>query len=300
MLGALSLVVLMLVAGLVVQRLGSFPENASETLNRFVIQVCVPAMVLVLVPRLRLGPELALLAVTPWLLTALSIPLVFAAGRLFRWDPGTRAALLLCVPLGNTSFIGYPMVGALLGEDHVPLAVVYDQLGSFFLLSSYGLLVVARYSGEEEPTFGSVARRMLRFPPFVALLLALVPVEHPAWLDAALERVGAALVPVAMFAVALKMKLRWPEQRSALAFGLLAKMVLLPALALLLARLTGAPEPVLRVNVMESAMPPMITAGALAVSAGLAPELAAALVGWGIVLSIVSLPVLTMLLERLS
>jgi len=37
-------------------------------------------------------------------------------------------------------------------------------------------------------------------------------------------------------------------------------------------------------------MPSMITAGALAAAAGLAPELAAALVGYGIVLSLATLP----------
>lgn len=296
MLSAMTLVIAMLVAGLVVQRLGTFPENAAETLNRFVIQICVPALVLVLVPKLHVSADLGLLAATPWLLTALSIPLVLLVCRAFGFGNGVRAALLLCIPLGNTSFIGYPMIGALLGEDRVPLAVVYDQLGSFFLLSSYGLFVVARHEGTEVPTVRTVAVRMLRFPPFVALLLALVPWPHPEWLDEALRRVGQALVPIAMFAVALKMKLRWPPERGALVVGLAAKMVLLPAIALLIGRAVGAPTDVLRVNVLESAMPPMITAGALAITAGLAPELAAALVGWGIVLSIGTLPLWAFLL----
>lgn len=296
MLGAMTLVVSMLLAGLLVQRLESFPENAAETLNRFVIQICVPAMVLLMVPKLRITPDLLLLAVTPWVLTALAIPLVLGASRAFGWPPGVQAALLLCVPLGNTSFIGYPMIGALLGEDKVPLAVVFDQLGSFILLSSYGLFVVARYEGTDPPTFRTIAMRMLRFPPFIALLVALLPIPHPVWLDAALRRVGEALVPIAMFAVALKMKLRWPKERSALVLGLVTKMILLPAVALAMARAAGVPADVLRVNVMEAAMPPMITAGALAIAGGLAPELAAALVGWGIVFSIGTLPLWAFLL----
>jgi predicted permease len=43
-------------------------------------------------------------------------------------------------------------------------------------------------------------------------------------------------------------------------------------------------------SVLESAMPPMITAGALAISHRLAPGLAAALVGYGTVLALLSLP----------
>jgi len=295
-LSALSLIAVVFAAGLVVQRLGSFPPDAAETLNRFVIQICVPAMVLVLVPRLRFAPELVVLAVTPWILTAISIPLVLGASKLLGFSEGTKAALLLCVPLGNTSFVGYPLIEALLGRSEVPLAVVYDQLGSFVLLSSYGLIVVARYSGTESPSARAIAMRILKFPPFVALLLALVPVAHPAWLDAALERIGSALVPIAMFAVALKMKIGWPSERGALVVGLTAKMVVLPLLGLGIARLAHADERVIRVSVLESAMPPMITACALAASAGFAPELAASLAAYGIVLSLVSVPIVAALL----
>jgi predicted permease len=73
-------------------------------------------------------------------------------------------------------------------------------------------------------------------------------------------------------------------------------MLALPALAFVVASLGGATPDVLRVAVLESAMPPMVTAGALAAAAGLAPELAAALVGYGILLSLVTLPVIHALL----
>lgn len=295
-LSALSMIALVFAAGLVVQKLGSFPADASETLNRFVIQICVPAMVLVLVPKLRVTPELAVLAITPWVLTAVSIPLVVLVSRALSFSEQTKAALLLCVPLGNTSFVGYPLIEALLGRDAVPLAVVYDQLGSFVLLSSYGLVVVARYSGTTTPTVREIGFRILRFPPFVALLLALVPVPHPEWLDHALERVGSALVPIAMFAVALKMKIGWPRERGALVVGLVSKMVVLPLLGYAIARAVNADPRVLRVSVLESAMPPMITACALAASAGFAPELAASMAAYGIVISLVSVPVTAMLL----
>jgi predicted permease len=51
--------------------------------------------------------------------------------------------------------------------------------------------------------------------------------------------------------------------------------------------------------VLESAMPPMITAAALAISHNLAPRLAAAMVGYGILLSLATLPAWTWLLRLL-
>jgi malate permease and related proteins len=45
-----------------------------------------------------------------------------------------------------------------------------------------------------------------------------------------------------------------------------------------------------RTTVLESAMPSMVTAGALAISHDLAPRLAAAMVGYGLLLSLLTLP----------
>jgi predicted permease len=51
-----------------------------------------------------------------------------------------------------------------------------------------------------------------------------------------------------------------------------------------------------RVSVFEAGMGPMITAGALAIIAGLEPELMASMVGLGIALSFLTLPVLFQML----
>ena len=76
----------------------------------------------------------------------------------------------------------------------------------------------------------------------------------------------------------------------AFAYGLVAKLLLMPLLALGLCVLLGLDGAMRAAAVYETAMPPMITAGALLSLAGLAPELAAALVGFGIVLSMATLP----------
>ena len=49
-------------------------------------------------------------------------------------------------------------------------------------------------------------------------------------------------------------------------------------------------QPTLEVVVIESAMPTMITAAALAIVAGLAPRLAAAMVGYGLLLAMITVP----------
>ena len=75
-----------------------------------------------------------------------------------------------------------------------------------------------------------------------------------------------------------------------LATGLLLKLLVMPALAWLLVPLLGLHGDMARATVLEAAMPSMVTAGALAIAHNLAPRLAAAMVGYGLLLSLLTLP----------
>jgi len=290
---AFALILAMLGLGMLFARLRALPDNAAETLNKVVLYVCLPAAVLTYVPRLQLDASLLGLMATPWLLMLATWALVSLATRVFGFARDVHAVLLICVALANSSFIGYPMLRALLGDAALPYAVVYDQFGTFLLLSTFGLLVLARYSGDRPPTAVQVLGRIGRFPPLWALLFALLlmPAQPPSWIGTALKQLADAMLPLVMLAVGLSIQLRLRrEELRPLAVGLLLKLLVLPALALPLSWALGMQGLMLKANVLESAMPTMITAAALAISHRLAPRLAAALVGYGIVLSLVTLP----------
>ncbi|HET6397050.1 MAG TPA: AEC family transporter [Pseudoxanthomonas sp.] len=300
---AFALILAMLALGMVLARTTLLPPNAAETLNRVVLYVCLPAAVLLYVPRLHLQWSLLGVAATPWLLMGATWLLVSLAARAWKFGRDEYAALLLCVGLCNSSFIGYPMVRALLGEHAVQYAVVYDQFGTFLLLSTVGLYVCARYGGDAPPGAREMALRVARFPPFWALLfgLSLMPEQPPEWIASGLRRLADAMLPLVMLAVGLSIQLRLPrDELRPLATGLALRLLVLPALALPLSLLFGMPQAMLRANVLESAMPSMVSAAALAMAHGLAPRLCAALVGYGIVLSLLTLPGWAWLLARLA
>ena len=292
-LDALLFVLLMLALGYGCARLRLFPDNTAEVLNLFALYLCLPAAVLRFVPKLQFSADIAVVALVPWLVLALSVALIVPLARMLKLRDEERAVLLLCVPLGNTSFLGYPLTEALLGRDALPYAVIYDQFGSFLILTTWGLWILARYGGDARPTPMMMLRKVLRFPPFLALVLALtlMPAEPPALITNALAKLSDTLLPIAVLAVGLSLKLRLPRDEIApLGLGLVLKLALLPAAVFALTALRHDSTTSAAVSVLETAMPPMITAGALAISHRLAPSLAAALVGYGTVLSLVTLP----------
>jgi predicted permease len=300
---AFALILTMLGLGMLFSRLRALPDSSAEVLNRVVLLVCLPAAVLTYVPRLQLDTSLIGLMLTPWLLMVATLVLVGLATRVFGFARDVHAVLLICVALANSSFIGYPMVRALLGDHALPYAVVYDQFGTFVLLSTFGLYVIARYSGDTPPSARQVLKRIAGFPPLWALLFALtlMPVQPPAWIGAGLKQLADAMLPLVMLAVGLSIRLRLSrDELTPLGVGLLLKLVVMPALALPIAWAFGLQGQMLQVNVLESAMPSMITAAALAISHRLAPRLAAAMVGYGILLSLATLPAWVWVLDRIA
>jgi len=296
---SLLVVGLCLAAGLGLRWVPSFPAaTAAAVLNAFVLYVPLPALILVQVPRLAqvgVGADVLAPLLVPWILLVFSVVVVLAAARAFGWSRPTTAALLLLVPLGNTSFLGIPLTSAWLGPDAVPYAVLYDQLGSFLALTIYGALIIARYSGaadEPLPQMGRLAKKVVLFPPFIALVVAVVLALTlrdglSPLVSGALEQIAASLVPTVMVAVGLQWRLALPRHHLpviALALGL--KLVALPLFAWAFVQVAGLAGPAGDVAVFEAAMGPMITAGALAIAAGLEPELVAAIVGYGTLFSL--------------
>jgi predicted permease len=294
---ALFTVFALLVAGYVLQRSRRMPDNAADVLNRFVIDICVPATILRVVPKLALGAGLVVLVVVPWAIAALAYLLARVAARVFAFDRTSRTALFLATALGNTSFLGFPLCSALLGERSVPLAAVYDQLGSFLLLSTLAPIALAGVGAGPPPRPRAIVRRVLTFPPLIALVVALLPLPHPAVLEPLYASAGAALVPLAMVAVGMKLRLTPPRPLSVFALGLVLKLIVLPGAAWGIVRALGTPPLIAKVAVLETAMPMMMTAGAIMMAYDVATELAAAWVGWGLVISLATVPAWAFLLR---
>ena len=134
--------------------------------------------------------------------------------------------------------------------------------------------------------------KVASFPPFVFLVaaFALRGVAYPAAVQTTLESLAATLIPLVIVAVGLKMELAVPRaDRAPLAVGLGLKRVAAPLVALALVRLAGLDGLAARVSVFEAGMAPMVSAWALAMGAGIEPELGASIVGVGIVLSMLTL-----------
>lgn len=289
-----------LLIGITIKRIPAFPKETGAVLNLFVIYISLPALVLLKVPDLIFNRDLLAPVLMPWGMLSASAAIVLFLSKIFGWNNETTGCLLLLIPLGNTSFLGIPMVKSFFGDEAVPYAVLYDQLGSFLALATYGSLVLALYGlANTKPSVTDVVKKIVTFPPFISLLLAafLRFFSYPDVAHTILEMLAATLVPLVMIAVGYQLQLRLNrEMAGQLTVGLLIKLIAAPILALVFCRIAGFEGKAVNVSIFEAGMPPMISAGAMAILADLNPQLTAALVGVGILVSFATLPALYQLI----
>jgi len=292
---AFWLLVLCLALGVLMARTLRLPQGLAPSINFWVLYVALPALVLDQIPQLHIDATLAFPALVPLIPIGGALSLFPILGRTFGWSRGSVGALILTCGLGNTAFMGLAMVEALLGHAALGPALIADQLGTFLSLSTIGVSVAAIYSGDT-PHPAEIGRRILRFPPFLALIAAFAVRLLGGWpevFEPVLKRLGDTLTPLALFSVGLQFKLAdIGSNRSKLFAGLGWKLVASPAIALAIALILGVRGLAVSAGILQTAMAPMITAGILAVQHDLDPPLANLVVSLGILLSLFSVPLL--------
>jgi predicted permease len=283
-----------LLLGIVLQNVKQFPANAYKLLNTVVIYVCLPALSLYYIPKISWNNQLLFPIGVAWIGFVVSYFLFSFLGRHYGWSRKLIGCLILTAGLGNTSFLGFPIIEALYGQQGLKTAILVDQPGSFVVLSTLGILVANLYSRKNTDAFQMV-KKVLFFPPFITFVLACVmnvfDFDFYEWFQFFLIKTGNFVTPLALLSVGLQLRF---DKRSLhwkfLGLGLLYKLVLTPAIFYLLyVVVLHQHSNSIQVAVMESAMAPMITGCILASSHGLKPRLCSMMVGFGIPLSFLTL-----------
>jgi malate permease and related proteins len=292
--GNIVLLFACLAIGMASRKTGRAPENAHTALNAFVIHVSLPALTLLQIHRIALQPELLYSVAMPWMLFAIGAAFFWVVAKTMRLSPSTTGALILSGGLANTSFVGLPMIETFYGRNGMAIGILINQLGTYLVLSTLGIAIASIYSAGANSA-GDILKRVFTFPPLLALLLALalMNIEYPEWLENVLRRLGDTLSPLALVSVGLQLRLdQLRGNKSPLALGLSFKLLLAPLLlAILYVGILRATGEVIRITLFEAAMGPQIGGAIVAIQHGLNPPLITLMVGVGITLSFLTLPV---------
>lgn len=288
------LIFVCLLLGIFLQQVKDFPSNGYKTLNQFVIYISLPALALYYIPKIQLSAQLLFPLGVAWIGFTFSFLFFWLLGKAFGWSKKLIGCLILMGGLGNTAFIGFPVIEALYGKEGLETAIIIDQPGSFVVLATLGV-IVATFFSRGTPNPSAIAKKILFFPPFVAFAVACImniaQFDFFEEIQIVCQKLGSTVTPIALIAVGLQLKIeRESKHWKFLALGLFFKLILTPTFFYILYILIfGQSGKMIEVSIMEAAMAPMITASILASSHGLKPKLSSMMIGFGIPLSFFTL-----------
>lgn len=212
-----------------------FPEEGAAWLTKFVFYFALSAMLFRFAAGLDLNALFDARFVAAYLLGSTLVWGVGMAVARARGLPLTEAAMeAQCCMIGNTGFLGVPMLVVLIGERAIgPVLMVLTI--DFLVFSTLITLIIhaARSGGFRAATIIPVLRGIVANPMILSMVAGLLWAQFhlpmPDVLDEFLSILGAAATPGALFAIGASLASRRLQRVAVSGWLSFAKLVLHPA-----------------------------------------------------------------------
>lgn len=280
--------------GILLRKAKAVPENFHTSLNAFVINISLSALSFYYISKVQISSKVLFPIAVPWIGILAAILFFLVLGKIFSWKHSVIGALIMCAGFGNTSFVGIPVIQALYGEEGIKTVMLVDQ-PNMVVLFTIGILVSNYFSGSGDSIIIHF-KKILKMPPFIAFLAALVvnffSIEIPKDIDEVFFKLASTTVPLALISVGSQMQWKKlePKENFYLFWGLLFKLIIYPLIILIVYKfIFHQSGEMIEISILEAAMAPMITAAIIAASHNLEPKLCNLMVAIGIPVSFITL-----------
>jgi len=290
------------VAGYVAGKLGYLGGDFDRQLSRLVINITCPALILSsamtgdLPDRRFILPLLLISLVTYAVLTGIA----FVLPRYLTGNKADEGAIGFALLFGNVGFMGYPVVASIFGHEAVFYAAVLNVVNTFAVFTIGTILI----TGRNEVEGARFQKKVLYSTPMIAaymtiLIVALGLDEIPGFISQPLTMIGNITVPAALLIIGSSMSQLSP--RTMLGNGTvyvtsLFRLVILPVGIYYLCRMLGFSDFVVNINTIVIAMPVATYGTILCLKYGKDTTTMTEVTFITTLLSMLTIPALTMLL----
>ncbi len=278
-----------------------FKEDISSALIEFVIYFSLPALALSKIRTLEFNDRVLKVIIISYVAMFLAFLISLLIGKALKLSKKDLATFMVVSIFGNTSFVGFSYIESLYSMKEVVYALIYDQLGSFIALLTFGVVIISWGGGKKEGFKKDVLKQIFLSPPLFAIVVAIYfhGTSFPPYLEGILDKLQATLIPLVTIIVGMKLELkalRYYFRENVIA--LFIKMILVPFLVLVLMDMSIDMTQIwAKVTLLEVAMPPMTMATVFAIKGGLNKDLAINTLALGIIVSFFSIAVWNILIS---
>ncbi len=298
MLAALLQMVVLMAIGVLWKHIA--PSHISTHAHRraitdLVFYLLLPALVLDIIWQTPLNT--ASLHISFIALCAISVGLMIMwfALRVIKTGKKQTGALLLAAAFPNATYLGLPVLGAVLGDYTQAIVIQYDLFACTPVLLSLGILL-AHHFGEHQGKTHPL-RELIKVPPLwavtIGVALNLSGIEQPEFLHASLSTLAGGVVPIML--IVLGMSIRWNSLRlrfiPLLSLVALISLILVPFAVYMISHWISLSAQLITPVTLIAAMPTMIFGIVICERYQLDGELYAAAVTFTTLASLITLPI---------
>lgn len=268
-------------------------------LGRVVFYVFSPVLIfdLMLKNQLKFGEAASVIAFTVTIVLLVGV-LTYVLGRILKVERTALISIIITSMFANTGNYGLPLVSFAFGERALSYAGIYFVTTTLLFYSLGVLLASLGHMNLKEAVLG-----LFRVPMLYAVALALavnsLQIELPLALQRAVDIGSGGAIPVMLVLLGLQMtQVEFSKNLRALQLSVSMRLLIAPALALLIAAWFGVQGFARQGAVTQASMPSMVSATVLAAEYHLDSKLIAAIVFVSTVLSPLTLTPLLVFLGR--
>ncbi|HCC38003.1 MAG TPA: hypothetical protein DEQ14_10535 [Treponema sp.] len=301
-LGQVAVLFGLIVLGYVCAKIKLIDSMAADVLSPVIMNVTLPCMILVSFQRPFSGEllgEAGIALAASFVMYGVAFPLAFIYPRLLKMRGRERGVHRYAILFSNCGNLGYPVVEAILGAEYIFHASLFNMSFSFFAYS-LGAWLLAK-EGERKV---SLSWRAFVNPAILAtvvgFLLFLFSVTLPEVLARGLEMTGSVTSPLSMLAVGIGLARTDAKQiwgRWQIYVTVFIRLAALPFLVGMCCLVLGIRGSMLALTLIISAMPAAAITPVMASLYKSAPEEGGTLVFMTTLFSMVSIPLLALVIN---
>ena len=256
-LSTIIVILIMIFLGYFLKRIQLLNIKDIDVLNKLVINVAMPCLIFSSLYSADLSNMIAL-AIMPMInvvVATISGLIVFTILTFKNYSKERKWGAVVPVVIGNTAFLGFPMVLGVFGQSALVKAIFYD-MGTLMMFLSLSVILMINFGG----TLKEVVKRILSFPILWAVIIGIsfnllnIPIGEIA--SNLIGYLSAAAIPVIMISLGISLRFKGIFRNlNMVSLSVIVKLLIAPIIALILVNIIGLSGIESNIAVTEAAMP---------------------------------------------
>lgn len=287
---------ILILLGYILKSIKFLKEEEGEIIKKILFNISLPSLVLYSILTSNFSGNYLILFILVPLAMIIQFFLLFLFGKLYIKDKKDFANLILSGVMGNTAFLGYPLVEIFFGTNNLPYGILYDQAHFYtFLVIIYPL--ISFLSGNN---INNIKSSFIS-PPVFAFLIGLILRNFyiPTIIIDSLNILKSSVTPLVMLYIGINLEFKFDSKDFTYLLPVtIFKLIVFPFLFYFISSFFVIQKNILNVALLQSMMPTMMATIIFGAQIGLNKKTLAKAVGLTTILSPITIILLSKFLIK--